>query len=152
MGRGVRENAAMSDKPPFAEVWSRLLRHADRPFLTDGGHEFSYQVEGEALRLSHRDAFLPRELLAKAWAAMPCPAVDLPAECKPKGYVWTLLHDTRIAGLALMPEVLPALAEAAKTEEKPAAALRSKPRKRRSNRAVARARKRAEARRRSTGD
>ena len=136
-------------KPNFAQVWARLLAQADRPFLTDGGHEFSYQVEGEALRLSHRDALLAREMLARAWAAMPCSAVDLPAECKPKGYVWTLLHDTRIAGTGLLPEVPPALAEAAKKEEKSAAELRPKPRKRRSKRTVARAKKRAEARRKS---
>jgi hypothetical protein len=138
-------------KPTFAEIWSRLLAHADRPFLTDGGHEFSYQVEGEALRLSHRDALLARALLEKAWAAMPCALAELPAECKPKGYVWTLLHDTRIAGTTLLPEIPLALAEAAKKEEKSAAELRPKPRKRRSNRAVMRARKRAEKKRQSTG-
>jgi hypothetical protein len=136
-------------KQSFSEIWARLLAHADRPFLTDGGHEFSYRVEGEALRLSHRDALLARSLLEKAWASMPCPVAKLPAECKPKGYVWTLLHDTRIAGMALMPEMPEALAEAAKKEEKSAAALRPKPRKRRSNRAVARAKKRAQARRKS---
>jgi hypothetical protein len=139
----------MHAKPAFAEIWSRLVKHADRPFLTDGGHEFSYGVEGEALRLSHRDALLLRALLEKAWIAMPCAATDLPAECKPKGYVWTLLHDTRIAGTSHLPEIPPALAEAAKKEEKSAAALRPKKRKRRSNRAVARARKRALARRKS---
>jgi hypothetical protein len=137
-------------KPTFAEIWARLLAHADRPFLTDGGHEFSYRVEGEALRLSHRDALLSRALLETAWAAMPCPAADLPAECRPKGYIWTLLHDTRIAGTGLLAEVPEALAEATKKEEKSAAQLRPKPRKRRSLRAVARARKRAEARRQST--
>jgi hypothetical protein len=121
----------MSIKPPFAVIWSRLVEHADRPFLTDGGHEFSYQIEGEALRLSHRDALLSRALLEIAWAAMPCAAVKLPAECKPKGYVWTLLHDTRIAGTALLPEIPAALAQAAKKEEKPAAASRPKRRKRR---------------------
>lgn len=138
-------------KPTFAEIWARLVAQADRPFLTDGGHEFSYRVEGEALRLSHRDALLPRTLLAKAWATMPCAAVELPAECKPKGYVWTLLHDTRVAGTGLLPEIPPALAEAAKRVEKSAAELRPKPRKRRSNRAVMRARKRAEKKRQSTG-
>ena len=132
-------------KPSFEQVWARLLAQSDRPFLTDGGHEFSYQVEGEALRLSHRDALLTREMLARAWAAMPCSAVELPAECKPKGYVWTLLHDTRIAGTGLLPEVPPALAEAAKKEDKSAAQLRPKPRRRRSKRAV----KRAQARRKS---
>jgi len=136
-------------KPTFTVIWARLLAQADRPFLTDGGHEFSYHVEGEALRLSHRDALLSRMLLEKAWAAMPCTAANLPAECKPKGYVWTLLHDTRIAGTALLAEIPEALAEASKKEEKSAAALRPKKRKRRSNRAVARARKRAQARRKS---
>ena len=138
-------------KPSFPDVWTRLLAQADRPFLTDGGHEFSFQVEGDALRLSHRDALLPRVLLEKAWAAMPCALADLPAECKPKGYVWTLLHDTRIAGTALLPEIPPALAEAAKKEEKSAAQLRPKPRKRRSKRAMERAKKRAESKRRSAG-
>ena len=136
----------MPIKPTFAEIWVRLLAQADCPFLTDGGHEFSYAIEGDALRLSHRDALLPRALLAKAWAAMPCAAVDLPDACRPKGYVWTLLHDTRIAGTALLPEIPEALAEAAKKEEKSAAALRPKPRKRRSHRAVARARKRVQLR------
>jgi len=121
----------MSIKPPFAVIWSRLVAHADRPFLTDGGHEFSYQIEGEALRLSHRDALLSRALLETAWAAMPCAAIKLPTECKPKGYVWTLLHDTRIAGTALLPEIPTALAQAAKKEEKSAAASRPKRRKRR---------------------
>jgi hypothetical protein len=88
----------MSIKPTFSAIWVRLLAQADRPFLTDGGHEFSYRIEGEALRLSHRDALLSRALLEQAWAAMPCEAVKLPPVCKPKGYVWTLLHDTRIAG------------------------------------------------------
>ena len=91
--------------PNFSDVWTRLLRCADRPFITDGGHEFSYQVEGEALRLSHRNALLSHALLAEAWAVMPCAATTLPTECKPKAYVWTLLHDTRIAGIALLPEI-----------------------------------------------
>jgi hypothetical protein len=131
-------------KPSFAEIWSRLLRCAERPFLTDGGHEFSYHVEGEALRLSLRDALLARAALENAWAAMPCAAVALPAACKPRAYVWALLHDTRIAGTALLPEIPAALIAAAKTEEK-----RPKPvvRKRRSHRAVRRARARAAARR-----
>ena len=137
-------------KPSFAEIWVRLMAHADRPFLTDGGHEFSYQVEGDALRLSHRNALLARAVLETAWAAMPCPVAKLPEACKPKGYVWTLLHDTRIAGTGLLPEIPTALAEAAKKHEKSAAELRPKPRKRRSRRAVARAKKRATAKRRST--
>ncbi len=141
----------MSIKPPFAVIWSRLVAHADRPFLTDGGHEFSYQIEGEALRLSHRDALLARAALEKAWAVMPCSAVALPVACKPRAYVWALLHDTRIAGTTHVPEIPAALAEAAKRPEKSAAELRPKPRKRRSNRAVARARQRAAARRESTG-
>jgi hypothetical protein len=138
-------------KPPFAEIWSRLVAYADRPFLTDGGHEFSYQVEGEALRLSHRDALLPTALLERAWERMPCAAAELPGECKPKGYVWALLHDTRIAGVGLLPEIPAALAQAAKQQEKSVAELRPKPRKRRSNRAAARARKRAEAHRSARG-
>ena len=142
--------AAMT-KPPFEQIWARLLLQADRPFLTDGGHEFSYQVEGEGLRLSHRDALLPRSLLEKAWAAMPCPAPALPADCKPKGYVWTLLHDTRVAGTGLLAEIPVALAEAAKRREKSAAELRPRSRKRRSNRAAARARKNAEVASRSAG-
>jgi len=64
--------------------------------------------------------------------------------------VWTLLHDTRVAGTGLLPEIPAALAEAAKKPEKSAAELRPKPRKRRSRRAVARAKKNA-AKRRSTG-
>jgi hypothetical protein len=82
---------------------------------------------------------------------MPCAPAKLPAECKPKGYVWTLLHDTRIAGTALLPEIPAALAHAAKQHEKSAADLRPKPRRRRSRRAVVRARQRAEARHRSAG-
>jgi hypothetical protein len=138
-------------KPTFTEIWARLLAHADRPFLTDGGHEFSYQVEGAALRLSHRDALLPRTLFATAWPVMPCAAADLPVECKPKAYVWTLLHDTRIAGTGHLPEIPEALTEAAKRAEKSAAQLRPKPRKRRSKRAVARARQRAAVRKKSAG-
>jgi len=130
----------MPRMPDFAVIWPRLLAHADRPFLTDGGHEFSYLVESDALRLSHRNALITRAVLAEAWAAMPCPVAKLPETCKPKGYVWTLLHDTRIAGTALMPDVPEALAKAAKTHEKSAAALRPKPRKRRT-------RKRASSRR-----
>ncbi|MGH8018619.1 MAG: hypothetical protein ACREIA_10055 [Opitutaceae bacterium] len=134
----------MPIKPSFAEVWARLLRHAERPFMTDGGHEFTYHVEGEALRLSLRDALLARAALERAWAAMPCAAVDLPAVCKPRAYVWALLHDTRIAGTTHVPEIPAALIAAAKTEEK-----RPKPsvRKRRSHRAARRARARAAARR-----
>jgi hypothetical protein len=121
----------MPKTPDFAVIWPRLLAQADRPFLTDGGHEFSYQVEGDALRLSHRSALLTRAALAEAWAVMPCAVAKLPEACKPKGYVWTLLHDTRIAGTVLLPDVPEALAKAAKTHEKSAADLRPKPKKRR---------------------
>ncbi|MGH8021010.1 MAG: hypothetical protein ACREIA_22560 [Opitutaceae bacterium] len=132
-------------KPDFPAVWSRLLAQADRPFLTEGGKEFSYAVEADALRLSHGDALLVRASLALAWDAMPCPAREgLPKECQPRGYVWALLHDTRINGGAFLAEIPPALAKAAKTEEK---RPKPKPRKRRSHRAARRARKRAEARR-----
>lgn len=138
-------------KPSFSEIWPRLLAHAGRPFVTDGGHEFSYELEGEALRLSHRGALLARAAMQAAWATMPCPAAKLPEICKPKGYVWALLHDTRIGGMALLPEIPEALAMAAKQAEKSAAQLRPKPRKRRSHRAVQRARKRAAAKPPSTG-
>ncbi|MGH8020583.1 MAG: hypothetical protein ACREIA_20330, partial [Opitutaceae bacterium] len=68
----------------------------------------------------------------------------LPKTCQPRGYVWALLHDTRINGGAFLAEIPPALAKAAKTEEK---RPQPKPRKRRSHRAARRARARAEARR-----
>jgi len=143
---GVHGGAVVT-KPAFAEIWSRLMAQADRPFLTDGGHEFTYQLaaDGAALQLSHRGAVLSRFLLEKAWAAMPCPPAALPPGCKPKGYVWTLLHDTRIAGTGLLAEIPPALAAAAKQPEKSAAELRPKRRKRRSPRAVRRAQQRARA-------
>ena len=121
----------MPKTPDFTVIWSRLLAQTDRPFLTDGGHEFSFQVEGDALRLSHRAALIARDALAEAWAAMPCPVAKLPEACKPKGYVWTLLHDTRIAGTVLLADVPEALAKATKTHEKSAAELRPKPKKRR---------------------
>jgi len=128
-------SAAMT-KPNFSDVWARLAAHAGRPFLTEGGREFSYAVEGDALRLSHGDAVLPRATLALAWAAMPCAAEALPSECKPRAYVWALLHDTRINGGAFLAEIPPALAKAAKTEDK---RTNPKPRKRRSHRAARRA-------------
>ncbi|MGH8016812.1 MAG: hypothetical protein ACREIA_00735 [Opitutaceae bacterium] len=125
--------AAAMTKPQFSDVWARLAAHAGRPFLTEGGREFSCAIEGDALRLSHGDALLTRALLARAWSAMPCAAAALPAECKPRGYIWALLHDTRINGGAFLAEIPPALAKAAKTEEQ-----RSQPkaRKRRSHRAA----------------
>ncbi|MGH8021612.1 MAG: hypothetical protein ACREIA_25680 [Opitutaceae bacterium] len=123
-------SAAMT-KPQFSDVWARLLTHAGRPFLTEGGKEFSYVVEGDALRLSHGDAVLTRASLALAWTAMPCAAREgLPKECQPRGYVWALLHDTRINGGALLAEIPPALAKAAKRPEQSAAALRPKKRRR----------------------
>ena len=132
-------------KPAFAEVWPRLLAQADRPFLTEGGKEFTYAIEGDALRLSHADALLSRAILADAWAAMPsADHVGLPKHCQPRRYVWALLHDTRICGRAFLAEIPPALAKAARTEDK--RPPEPKPRKRRSHRAARRAKTRAQKR------
>lgn len=57
---------ARMTKPNFSAAWARLTAPTGRPFLTEGGKEFSYAVEGDALRLSHGDAVLSRASLAKA--------------------------------------------------------------------------------------
>lgn len=138
----VEHDARMNkNKPPFGEVWARLVACAGRPFLTDGGHEFNYQVDGDMVRLSHRGAVISKTVLMQAWALMPCAVVDLPKVYIPRGYVWALLHDTRVGGTSLLPDLPPGLVRAAKTPEK---AVQPPPRrKRRSRRAVARQRARA---------
>ena len=131
----------MGGKPNFAEIWARLVACAGRPFLTDGGHEFNYQVDGDMVRLSHRGAVISKAVLMQAWALMPCAVADLPKVYIPRGYIWALLHDTRVSGTSLLPDLPVALVQATKTPEK--AAQAPPRRKRRSNRAVARQRARA---------
>jgi len=84
----------------FEPVWQRIVAYAGKPFVTDEGREFHYEIEpGDQVRFScWRKTPATRQRLAEAWAKMPCePYQKLPAQCAPRKYVWTILHDTRIS-------------------------------------------------------
>jgi len=84
----------------FEAVWNRIVTHAGRPFVTDDGREFHYEIEpGDQVRFScWRKTPATRESLAQAWEKMPCDAYQkLPAQCAPRKFIWTILKDTRIS-------------------------------------------------------
>lgn len=86
---------------PFENAWQRIVAHAGKPFVTDTGHEFHYTVEDDgSLLLSSWKTTVPQDLLGQVWEAMPCGDYrQLPRQCKPRNFLWAILHDTRILGM-----------------------------------------------------
>ena len=81
----------------FSAIWERIEKNAGRVFLTESGKEFHYEIEEDRLRLSCRKEMIAKNIIKDALQAMPCSDYkSIPKHCTPRGFVWTLLNDTRI--------------------------------------------------------
>lgn len=85
--------------PSFDEVWARIVGHAGQPFQTITGLEFTYEVEGNALRTNRTDYLLTLGNVETAFNRVP---IGGPGEInqlvRGPAYVWAILHDQRIRG------------------------------------------------------
>jgi len=85
-------------KPPFEEIWRRILRHEGETFYTKTRLPFTYRIEGNVLIPDRTGYPLHRSNFEKAYALVP---MDGPGEInqivRGPAYVWAILHDPRIS-------------------------------------------------------
>jgi len=83
-------------KPPFEEIWLRIITNAGQTFYTKSNMGFTYKVIGDVLHLSTSHKIY-KEDFKKAYNWFPAddPA-NIHEEVKGLSYVWAILHDQRI--------------------------------------------------------
>jgi hypothetical protein len=87
-----------ANKPPFAEVWQRIVALEGESFTTITGLPFEYVVDGEALIPSRTDYRLSRGNFEKAFARVPIGKPrEISNDVRGPSYVWAILHDERVS-------------------------------------------------------
>ena len=86
-------------KPPFVEVWTRVVRYEGHTFRMRNGDSVTYSVEGNAVRPDRTDYRLSRSNFEKAYALMPVSGPGgFQGAVRGPSYVWAILNDSRISG------------------------------------------------------
>lgn len=87
-----------SNKPPFDEVWRRIVDLEGETFKTITGLPFEYMIDGEALIPSRTDYRLSRGNFEKAFARVPISQPrEINNDVRGPSYVWAILHDARVS-------------------------------------------------------
>jgi hypothetical protein len=87
-----------ADKPPFAEVWQRIVDLEGETFNTITGLPFEYVIDGEAMIPSRTDYRLSRANFEKAFARVPIAQPrEINQDVRGPSYVWAILHDPRVS-------------------------------------------------------
>jgi hypothetical protein len=87
-----------TDKPPFAEVWQRIIDLEGETFHTITGLPFEYVIDGEALIPSRTDYRLSSGNFEKAFARVPIAQPrEINMDVRGPSYVWAILHDVRVS-------------------------------------------------------
>lgn len=84
----------------FDQVWSAILAHQGEIFSQVRGGQFTYQVRGTGLALSRTRQVLPRSVLERAWKRFPVSGPGELNDLRGPSYLYALLADDRITGLA----------------------------------------------------
>ncbi|KPJ69487.1 MAG: hypothetical protein AMJ45_00135 [Syntrophobacter sp. DG_60] len=84
-------------KPPFEEIWLRIITHRGQTFYTKANIGFTYEVVDHVLYLS-TDHKIYKDDFKKAYTWFPAddPA-DIRQQIRGLAYVWAILHDKRIS-------------------------------------------------------
>jgi hypothetical protein len=87
-----------ANKPPFAEVWQRIVELEGETFTTITGLPFEYVIDREALIPSRTDYRLSRRNFEKAFARVPIGQPrEINHDVRGPSYVWAILHDQRVS-------------------------------------------------------
>jgi hypothetical protein len=87
-----------ANKPPFAEVWQRIVELEGETFNTITGLPFEYAIEKEALIPNRTDYRLSRGNFEKAFARVPIAQPrEINNDVRGPSYVWAILHDARVS-------------------------------------------------------
>jgi len=85
-------------KPPFEEIWRRILRHEGETFYTKTGLPFTYTIRGNSLITNRTRYPLHKSNFETAYKLIP---IDGPGKInrivRGPAYVWAILHDPRIS-------------------------------------------------------
>jgi predicted nucleotide-binding protein len=86
------------NKPPFEEVWQRIVDLQGETFNTVTGLPFEYVIDREALIPSRTDYRLSRGNFEKAFARVPIGQPrEINNDVRGPSYVWAILHDPRVS-------------------------------------------------------
>jgi hypothetical protein len=85
----------------FNAVWTRIVQHAGKTFVTVNGKKFTYSVKSNVLRPDHTNRNIPRSDFQKAFGLLPLKGPGQINELvQGPSYVYAILTDPRISGLA----------------------------------------------------
>ncbi len=85
-------------KPPFEEIWLRIVTHREQTFYTKANKGFTYKIVDSVLQLSTHHK-IHKDDLKKAYTWFPAddPA-NIHEEIRGLSYAWAILYDKRISG------------------------------------------------------
>jgi hypothetical protein len=85
-------------KPPFEEIWKRIIAYQGKTFRTVKGIEFTYMIKRFGLHPSAVRYRIDVIDLKMAYKLVPIKdPKDLFQKVTGPHYVWAVLHDTRIS-------------------------------------------------------
>lgn len=84
----------------FEDVWDRIRRNAGSTFTTKQGHQFTYVVPGQFMRVTRDGREVNRSLsktnFRNAAAQMPTDGPGALRNAQGASYTWAILMDNRI--------------------------------------------------------
>ena len=87
-----------SNRPPFSEVWSRVVANVNAEFCTKRGHPFRYRLDGRTMFVDRATYRIPMSDLEAAYALVPFSGPGaVNSICRGPSYVWAILHDERVS-------------------------------------------------------
>jgi hypothetical protein len=85
------------NKPPFSEVWNRIVAHEGELFHTISNLPFKYQVGGNIVVPDRTRYLLHKSDLEKAYELVPMKGPGIINDLvRGPAYIWAILHGERI--------------------------------------------------------
>jgi len=82
---------------PFQDIWCKIEKHAGEAFYTKDGTEFTYEVQGNLFIAAKGDQTISKSDFEKAYQSAEVDPGAMAKIVKGPAYVWSVLHDKRIA-------------------------------------------------------
>lgn len=88
----------MKIKPPFNDIWRRIIQRTQEGFYSKTGLPFTYEVSGNMLVTSRTDYNLSKSNFRNAYDLLPIEKPgDITHIIRGSSYVWAILYDPRIS-------------------------------------------------------
>lgn len=91
-----RRNTNGNGKPPFDEVWARIIGHQGETFTQVRGGEFRYEVRGNTIIPNRTHQQFARAQIEAAYARMPVNGPGALQDLRGPSYLFAVLMDDRI--------------------------------------------------------